>query len=281
MNESLVSIIIPVYNQADYLAETLDSVLSQTYNRWECIIINDGSIDDSERIALEYCKKDSRFSYIYQENQGVVSARNNAIAESHGKYILPLDGDDMISPQYIEKAIFYFEHHPDTKLVYCLADRFGGKNEPWVIEDYSYQKIIWSNMIFCSAIYRRTDFDQTTGYNVNMKYGLEDWDFWLSLLDEKSQVYRIPEILFHYRYRENSRNEMVARHRMNETLRQIYRNHKDIYNPYAENLIQLYNNCKSNESFKKDYETVIHSISYKLGLFLLFPFIYIKRMLRK
>ena len=277
----MISIIVPCYKQAHYLPETLDSVSEQTYSDWECIIVNDGSPDNTEQIAKIYCQKDPRFKYLYKENGGIADARNYGIKNSHGEYILPLDSDDKISPQYIEKAIFYFEHHPNTKLVYCMADRFGGKNEPWVIEDYSYQKIIWSNIIFCSAIYRRTDFDQTTGYNVNMKYGLEDWDFWLSLLDEKSHVYRIPEILFHYRYRENSRNEMVARHRMNETLRQIYRNHKDIYNPYAENLIQLYNNCKSNESFKKDYEMVIHSISYKLVFFLLFPFIYIKRMLRK
>ena len=66
-NKSLVSLIVPCYNQSEFISETLDSILCQTYNFWECIIINDGSIDNSEEIILDYCKRDSRFKYIYQQ----------------------------------------------------------------------------------------------------------------------------------------------------------------------------------------------------------------------
>src|SRR5687768_10004937 len=91
----LVSIIVPCFNQAEFLNETLQSVLSQTISDWECIIINDGSKDNSEEIALPWVDKDKRFKYLKQENRGVCAARNKGISEANGKYILPLDGDNL------------------------------------------------------------------------------------------------------------------------------------------------------------------------------------------
>ena len=82
MGNTLVSVILTCYNQELYLAEALESVLNQTYPYWECIILNDGSTDHSEEVALQYVSKDKRFVYVYQENQGVVSARNHAINAS-------------------------------------------------------------------------------------------------------------------------------------------------------------------------------------------------------
>lgn len=166
----MISIIVPCYNQAKYLPETLDSVLAQTYEDWECIIVNDGSPDNTEEVAKDYCDKDSRFKYAYKENGGLADARNFGIKASMGEYILPLDSDDKIAPTYIEKAIRYFELHTDTTLVYCKADRFDGKNEPWSLPEYNYENLLWGNSIFCSAIYRRADYDKTNGYNTNMKF---------------------------------------------------------------------------------------------------------------
>ena len=89
MKKGLVSVIMPCYNQGDYMPEAIESIISQTYPNWECIIIDDGSTDHSERVAKEYCQKDSRIRYIYQENAGVIAARNHAIGESLGEFILP------------------------------------------------------------------------------------------------------------------------------------------------------------------------------------------------
>ena len=102
MNSSpLVSIIIPCYNQAKFLQETLQSVNHQTYSNWECIIINDGSPDNTEEIALEWCYKDVRFKYFKKENGGLSSARNFGILHARGDLILPLDADDKISKNYL------------------------------------------------------------------------------------------------------------------------------------------------------------------------------------
>lgn len=118
---TLVSIIVPCYNQAIYLSETLDSVLNQIYNNWECIIVNDGSTDNTKDVALSYCNRDSRFLYIEQENAGLSAARNAGVIRSRGEFILPLDSDDKIAPAYIYKAVECFEKDDSLKIVYCRA----------------------------------------------------------------------------------------------------------------------------------------------------------------
>ena len=99
-NASLVSIIIPCFNQGMYLSETIESVLSQTYRYWECIIINDGSADNTEEIALGYCNNDERIKYLKQDNKGPCVARNYGISNAGGIYILPLDADDILGKDY-------------------------------------------------------------------------------------------------------------------------------------------------------------------------------------
>ena len=104
-----VSIIVPCYNQAQYLEDALQSVVFQTYKDWECIIVNDGSVDNTEIIAKNWLLKDNRFKYLHQENGGLSMARNSGIKLAEGDFILPLDADDKISSNYIEKAIEEFK----------------------------------------------------------------------------------------------------------------------------------------------------------------------------
>ncbi|MBR4650518.1 MAG: glycosyltransferase [Prevotella sp.] len=202
-----ISIIIPCYNSAQWVAETIQSVLSQTIEDWECIIVNDGSTDNSLEIIKSYAEKDNRIRYIDKKNEGVAIARNTAIASAQGEYILPLDADDLIAPTYVEKALKYFEEHPSTKLVYCEADFFGTREEHWELPEYNYQDFIYYNCIFCSAIYRREDFLKTKGYNSSNRNNLEDWDFLLNFLKEDDIVHRIPETLFFYRIHGDSRTK--------------------------------------------------------------------------
>lgn len=100
-----LSIIIPVYNVADYIEQCLDSVSKQTYKKWECILVNDGSTDWSGHICDNYAKFDSRFSVIHQDNKGVSAARNAGIKQSKGKYIAFIDPDDFITINYFDVLI--------------------------------------------------------------------------------------------------------------------------------------------------------------------------------
>lgn len=264
-----VSIIVPCYNQAAYLPETLDSVLAQTYTDWECIIVNDGSPDNTGEVARRYVAKDARFKYIEQSNQGPAAARNNGIENSCGEFVLPLDADDLIAPSYLEKAVAVFAQNADTKLVYCKADKFGLVNEPWVLEDYDYDRFIWDNCIFCTAMYKRSDYLKTDGYNVNMTHGLEDWDFFLSLLKKDDVVHCINEVLFHYRLKETSRTTDYLEQHHNEMLIQICKNHPEIYAPFKDSIILYYQEMLKMKRLKDSYE---NSYSYRLGWFFLKPF---------
>ena len=101
-NATLISVVIPAYNAGQFLDETLESVLSQTYENWECIIVNDGSTDKTESIAKKWCEKDARFRYFYKENSGASDTRNLGIKEARGEYIAFLDADDLYLPEYLE-----------------------------------------------------------------------------------------------------------------------------------------------------------------------------------
>lgn len=278
-----VSIIVPCYNQAEYLSETLDSVLAQTYSNWECVIVDDGSNDNSREISQKYVNKDCRFKYIYQENQGPSVARNNGIRHSDGYYILPLDADDLIADTYVEKALGVFERMPDVKLVYCQAKMFGERNEFWDLPEYEYKRIIWENVIFCTAMFSRHDFDKIGGYNPNMRDGLEDWDFWLSFLSPDDRVFRINEILFFYRIKNSSRNGMVTDVEQ-DLCRKIFHNHTEIYTPYLQDIVfykrQLLNEHNKKNKIMYERESQIRSSkAYRLGKFLLKPFSFIKNHL--
>ncbi|HEX8974742.1 MAG TPA: glycosyltransferase [Patescibacteria group bacterium] len=274
----LVSIIMPTYNQKDYIKETLDSVLAQIYPDWECVIVDDGSTDGTAEVVGKYVERDKRFKYIRQENSGPSEARNNGILHSHGEYILPLDSDDLISPRYIRDAVDFFIKNPETKLVYCKSEYFGEKSGEVELLDYSYEKILFFNMIFCSAIYRRVDYDKTKGYNGNMKNGLEDWDFWLTFLQEKDIVHRLPITHFFYRIKKGSRNhnshsDMEIVKQMH---RQIFLNHlekyMDIINPIQteHNIEYLNKNISEKESEidvlkKRNSELEIELLKLKKG----------------
>ena len=94
-----VSIVIPCYNQARFLPDALDSVLAQTLTDWECIVVDDGSPDDTRDVAARYCKRDQRIRLVSHENRGLAGARNSGIDASRGRYIQFLDADDLIAPE--------------------------------------------------------------------------------------------------------------------------------------------------------------------------------------
>ena len=100
-----LSIIVPCYNLGQYLPEALDSILHQSFRDWECILVNDGSTDDTAAIAARYQAADARFIPLNLENCGVVRARNEGVKASSGKYLLFLDADDRLCPGYLEKAV--------------------------------------------------------------------------------------------------------------------------------------------------------------------------------
>ena len=111
MQDTLVSIITPLYNGEAFVAQTIDSVLAQTYTNWEMIIINDGSKDNSENIVRTYCDLDPRIKLFNQPNGGSAAARNNGIRRAEGRYIALLDADDLWEPFFLESQLALMREH--------------------------------------------------------------------------------------------------------------------------------------------------------------------------
>jgi glycosyltransferase involved in cell wall biosynthesis len=277
MNSVKISVIIPAYNAEEFLSETLRSVLAQSISEWECVIVDNGSIDGTKRIAEGFVKQDTRFKYHFCEQRGVSFARNLAVSLSKGKYILPLDSDDKIGTSYLEKGIRKLEEDSNLKLVYCDAELFGASQGKWILPPYSLKELLIENSIFCSAIYRKTDFEQTKGYNENMHEGFEDWDFWIRMLKDGSMVYKIPETLFYYRIRKNSRNNVLDKEKQLRLRKQIFLNHEELYlNTFKMyELIYLLHVANSENSQLK------HSFELKIGALFIKPFRFLKKLLTR
>lgn len=222
-----VSIIVPCYNQELYIKETLQSIKNQTYTNWECIIVNDGSTDKSIEIVKKYIEEDLRFQILTIPNGGLSNARNQGIKSASGEYILPLDGDDKIHPDYLKLAIDVFKNDSNVDLVYCNAELFGYETGFWQLPDYTYDYMFQGNCIFCSAIYRKEDYyTKTKGYDINLIYGYEDWEFWLQLLNENSKVVKLENVLFYYRRHKVSMSKTILlEDRSKWTYNYVYKKH--------------------------------------------------------
>lgn len=202
--KKLVSIIVPCYNQAQYLDEALQSVLDQSYQNWECVIVNDGSADYTAAVAKQWVEKDIRFVYLKKENGGLSSARNFGIAYAKGEFILPLDADDKIAANYVALAVQSFQEDPSLKVVYCKAGKFGKEFGLWQLPSFSLNNLSRKNLIFCSAFFRKIDWELVGGYDTNMVFGWEDWEFWIAILKNGGNVKCLEEVGFYYRIKSNS-----------------------------------------------------------------------------
>lgn len=121
----MISIIIPIYNTERYLSECLDSIISQTYKNWECILVDDGSKDNSPKICDEYVNKDSRFSVIHKANAGVSAARNDGLNKAQGEWITFVDSDDYLRPLFLEHLL----KHQEADIVWNGTQFFSGNDE--------------------------------------------------------------------------------------------------------------------------------------------------------
>jgi protein O-GlcNAc transferase len=226
----LVSVVVPCYNQAQFLPEAINSIVKQTYNNWECIIVNDGSTDDtsevSKRLISQYPA--NNIHLVEQENGGVASARNAGIAVSSGKYILSLDTDDMIAEGMIEKCVILLESDPDTAIAYTSIQQFGDSRATVPLREYDFHTLCKINFLTCTALFRREAFNAAGGYNTNMTHGYEDWDFWIGCGEKGFYGRHIPEPLFLERITESSMFSTSLKY--DKVLKaQIILNHQSIF----------------------------------------------------
>lgn len=204
-NTPLVTIVSPFYNQGAFIQETVDSILAQTYQDFEYIIVNDGS-DEQNSKALDVFKDDRITIVTNPENMGKGSpaaARNKGVSMAKGKYVICLDSDDTLDPTYIEKALIVAESDPNVSLVSSDTQTFGASDEIMRYVDYDAQNLINNNMVTTAALFKKDAWTATKGYKTDIGY--EDWEQWIHMAELGYFGRRIPETLFHYRTAAQSR----------------------------------------------------------------------------
>lgn len=200
-SSGLVSVIIPCYNYGRYLRQAVESVLAQTYQNWEIIIVNDGSSDNTVEVAESLIKQNpgNRIRLINQANSGQPAiSRNRGISEAKGEYILPLDADDMITPTMLEECLRILEADFSVAIIYTDRLDFDGVNQVVRARDYDFPLLRYANHISHCALYRREVWEAVGGYRTNV-IGVEDWDFWVAAGAKGYFGRRIPRPLFKYR----------------------------------------------------------------------------------
>jgi glycosyltransferase involved in cell wall biosynthesis len=199
-----ISIVIPCFNHGEFLPEAVASVANLGREEIEIIVVNDGSTDERTReIMGEVVARGIKV--IHQGNKGLAAARNAAVTASQGEYVFPLDADDRLRSGWIDSAIAILDSDRQVGVVYGDAQCFGTRTDHWRAGPFDAGKLLNLNFIHASALYRRSVWEQNSGYDGTMPVqGLEDWDFWLGTLEHGWRFSYVPEVFFEYRRTEQS-----------------------------------------------------------------------------
>jgi glycosyltransferase involved in cell wall biosynthesis len=192
----LISVIVPTYNYGHLINNCLDSVLSQTYQNWECIVVDDGSTDNTSAVVKRYSDRDSRVKYIVQDNRRQASARNNGIRNSTGRFLQFLDADDMLESRKLERQVEFLAAHPEVDIVYGDVRFFrdghieerhyllGGEDKPWMPgisgsgEDVLLALVRKDTIPINTPLVRKRVIEKVGVFDEGLAVA-EDWDFWI------------------------------------------------------------------------------------------------------
>ena len=232
-NLELISVIIPCYNQATFLREAVESVIAQSYPNVEIIVVNDGSPDDTNLIANSLISEYPGYSIklLEKANGGLVSARNMGISNSNGSYILTLDADDKIHPDMLRKCYLLLNDNPGISIAYTDYQHFGDADLVVNTPEYDFQVLYTTKCLHtATALYRKNAWIDARGYNPNMIWGMEDWEFWINCGSKGHFGKRVPEVLFYYRAR-LSEESMLRKCKAysDELISRMVLNHQHLY----------------------------------------------------
>lgn len=200
-----VSVIIPTHNRAALVQQAIASVLAQTYADFECIVVDDGSLDDT-RAALQPLIAGARIHYAHQPNAGLSAARNHGLRLARGAYISFLDDDDLYEPQKLARQVEYMTAHPDAMLVHCWFRKFSDQNpdlglrktdwfQGWI---YPQMLSYWRMLMATPCLmFRRELFDEVGVFDESLRYA-EDFDMWRRIA-RKYPFHLVPESLVRIR----------------------------------------------------------------------------------
>ncbi|HEX6569281.1 MAG TPA: glycosyltransferase [Acidimicrobiales bacterium] len=238
----LVSVVVPVFDQVRYVRETVTSVRDSHYDNLEVVVVDDGSTDPRARDELGALGDVVVVSHA--TNRGVAAARNTGVAASSGRFVMPLDGDDLIDPSYVPKALDALLRNPELAYVGCYSRNFGLLDTTYVPVGH-----VPNLMLFlhtdgrCTKLFARDALDRVGGYDENLP-AFEDWDLYLSLAAQGDSGDVLPEQLFFYRRHRESTVFTWSNDKRIELLQFLVRKHRrllaDRYEAVVLNLLHLW-----------------------------------------
>ena len=226
MNADLVSIIIPCHNPDTSIFETIASARAQRYSQVEIILTNDGSNAlESKAVLSRAARQVDR--YLEQPNRGVSAARNAAIQAASGNFIVPLDCQDVLDPDFAAACVNALQAQPNAAFVYTDYRVFGDLNYVERLPDYNFFELLEKNPLPYAALFRREDWAASGGYDESL-FGHEDWEFWLRLGSRGRFGYHLDRVLWAYRKQGRSLSDLAREHH-GELVARIRSKHGELY----------------------------------------------------
>ncbi|XMO86577.1 glycosyltransferase [Algibacter sp. AS12] len=231
LKKPLLSIIITCYNDAEFVEQSVNSALNQSYSNKEVIVVDDGSDDETKQVLIKLENKITKL--IVQDNNGQSSARNAGINRANGDYILILDSDDFFESLFCEKAIDVFLKNKEVKIVTCYANLLfnNGSTHIFKPKGGDIKDFICLNGALGTSMFKKSDWNSVKGYDENMRSGFEDWEFFIRVLQNGGTTHVIKEPLFNYRKRLNTTTAKANKIKY-DLIKYIYLKHKDLYVKY-------------------------------------------------
>jgi glycosyltransferase involved in cell wall biosynthesis len=207
-----VSVITPYFNTEEFFLETFVSLQAQSLQNWEWVIVDDGSTDEASIARLAgVAAMDERIRVIRQPNAGPSAARNAAFRNTSGRYVFLLDSDDMVEPTYLEKCVWFLDSNPEFSFCNAFSVVFGNQEYLWTTGFERGKEHVQANIGPSFAVIRRSAYEDCGGFDETIRFGHEDWDFWLSMAKAGHWGYTIREFLLWYRKRGDGRFEQIMR----------------------------------------------------------------------
>ncbi|MFF4020401.1 glycosyltransferase family 2 protein [Streptomyces sp. NPDC001843] len=233
-SDPVVSVVVPCHDYARYLPDAVSSVLAQTFEDWELVVVDDGSTDNTVEVTEGLIARhpDRRIRLLRQANAGVSAARNTGIEAAAGRYILPLDADDMIAPTMLEKTVAALDSDPQVAIASTDVFTFTDDDLPpqvMPLPAYSRELLLQRLIMFYCSLYRREAWQTVGGYDEKMRAG-EDWDFWIGCAEHGFDAYHIHEPLFGARNKDTGLHVEAAENDLAIRAR-IVANHPDLFKP--------------------------------------------------
>jgi len=224
----LISIIVPVYKTEAHLQECLKSVACQSLTDWECIVVDDGS-DQPELIdTITTEQLIQKGKVIHQKNKGLSNARNTGIEASRGRFIVCLDSDDYLHPEFLARTTAATEVNSGAGVAYCWTQYVGERTDSFKPSEVSLFWLLQRNYINITSLFKKEIWSKIGGFDEAMKIGHEDWEFWIRAGLAGYTFHCVPKILFYYRISQKSMVTEVTRKRFN-TINYIRHKHSRIF----------------------------------------------------